>query len=171
MGSEGMRATINAFLQRTGTPSKKVMVVLASNQPEQLDWAISDRIDVPVKFPLPAFDERLRLVNMLYNNKILDGACKPQKSMNPFKPKARQLSVADEIPDNQDTIMNDIAEKTDGLSGRQLDKMVTGWEHTMYADAEGMLSKETVFKGIDQAVKDNQQRLDWLDSSEESGRQ
>jgi ATPase family AAA domain-containing protein 3A/B len=34
---------LNAFLYRTGDQSGKFMMVLASNTPEQLDWAVNDR--------------------------------------------------------------------------------------------------------------------------------
>jgi hypothetical protein len=37
------RSTLNAFLYRTGDQSGKFMMVLASNTPEQLDWAVNDR--------------------------------------------------------------------------------------------------------------------------------
>jgi ATPase family AAA domain-containing protein 3A/B len=43
--SEDLRSTLNAFLYRTGEQSGKFMLVLASNTPEQLDWAINDRLD------------------------------------------------------------------------------------------------------------------------------
>jgi hypothetical protein len=43
--SEDLRNALNAFLYRTGEPTNKFMVVYASNQPEQFDWAINDRID------------------------------------------------------------------------------------------------------------------------------
>ena len=43
--SEDLRSTLNAFLYRTGEQSDKFMLVLASNTPEQLDWAINDRLD------------------------------------------------------------------------------------------------------------------------------
>lgn len=80
--SESMRATVNAFLMKTGTESKKIMVVIASNQPEQLDWAVNDRIDASVYFPLPTLDERVRLVNLYYNKHILEGACNPDKDQS-----------------------------------------------------------------------------------------
>ncbi len=89
--SEDLRSTLNAFLYRTGEQSGKFMLVLASNTPgwerdigspsrsdfapppghffmlfvfsEQLDWAINDRLDEMVEFPLPGDDERERLVS------------------------------------------------------------------------------------------------------------
>ena len=53
MISEDLRNALNAFLYRTGEASHKFMVVYASNQPEQFDWAINDRIDEMVEFKLP----------------------------------------------------------------------------------------------------------------------
>ena len=41
--SEDLRASLNAFLYRTGEQSDRLMLVLASNTPEQFDWAINDR--------------------------------------------------------------------------------------------------------------------------------
>ena len=40
----------------------RMMLVLASNQPEQLDWAMNDRLDEMVHFDLPGLEERERLV-------------------------------------------------------------------------------------------------------------
>jgi ATPase family AAA domain-containing protein 3A/B len=56
--SEFMRHTINSFLYRTGSPSDNVIVVLATNSPEQLDEAVHDRIDEIVGFNLPTVNER-----------------------------------------------------------------------------------------------------------------
>jgi len=47
--SEDLRNALNAFLYRTGEASDRYMVVFASNQPEQFDWAINDRIDEMVR--------------------------------------------------------------------------------------------------------------------------
>lgn len=41
--SEDTRAALNAFLFRTGEQSRRFMLVVASNQPEQFDWAVNDR--------------------------------------------------------------------------------------------------------------------------------
>lgn len=45
----------------------RFMMVLASNTPEQFDWAVNDRLDEMVEFMLPGLEERERLVN---NDKI-----------------------------------------------------------------------------------------------------
>lgn len=56
--SEYMRHTVNSFLYRTGSPSDKVIIVMATNVPEQLDEAVHDRIDEVVGFNVPSKKER-----------------------------------------------------------------------------------------------------------------
>jgi len=56
--SEDMRHSINSFLYRTGSPSDKVIVVMATNTPDQLDSAVHDRIDEIVNFNKPSQPER-----------------------------------------------------------------------------------------------------------------
>jgi ATPase family AAA domain-containing protein 3A/B len=62
--SEDMRHAINSFLYRTGSPSEKVIIVMATNQPDQLDEAVHDRIDEVVGFDVPTEKERQ---TMLYH--------------------------------------------------------------------------------------------------------
>lgn len=52
----------------------RFMLVLASNQPEQFDWAINDRIDEMVNFDLPQLEERERLVRMYFDRHVLKPA-------------------------------------------------------------------------------------------------
>lgn len=47
------------------------MVVLASNTPEQFDWAINDRLDEVVEFSLPDLFERQRLVRQYFEIYVL----------------------------------------------------------------------------------------------------
>ena len=74
--SEDLRATLNAFLYRTGEQSNKFMLVLATNTPEQFDWAINDRIDELVAFELPELEERQRLVRLYFDQFVLQPAVK-----------------------------------------------------------------------------------------------
>ena len=69
--SEDTRNALNAFLYRTGEASKKFMIVYASNQPEQFDWAINDRIDEMVAFRLPGLDERLAMISSYMDKYLL----------------------------------------------------------------------------------------------------
>ena len=70
--SEELRSTLNAFLYRTGEQSGRFMLVLASNTPEQFDWAINDRLDELIAFELPSEGERERLVRLYFDRFILE---------------------------------------------------------------------------------------------------
>lgn len=72
--SEDLRATLNAFLYRTGEQSGKFMLVLASNTPEQFDWAVNDRLDEMVEFTLPGLEERERLIRLYFDKFVLQPA-------------------------------------------------------------------------------------------------
>merc|ERR1711968_5416 len=69
--SEDSRNALNAFLYRTGEASSKVMLVYASNQPEQFDWAINDRIDDMVQFTLPSETERAKMIAQYMDKYLL----------------------------------------------------------------------------------------------------
>lgn len=44
----------------------RFMLILASNQPDQFDWAINDRLDDLVPFSLPGSEERYRLLKQYF---------------------------------------------------------------------------------------------------------
>lgn len=60
------------------------MLVLASNTPEQLDWAINDRLDEMVQFGLPGLEERERLVRYAPHNLIKSGSLILDLSLQPL---------------------------------------------------------------------------------------
>jgi len=57
----------------------RFMLVLASNQPEQFDWAINDRIDEMVEFDSPSLDERQRMVRLYFDEFVLKPAMEGKK--------------------------------------------------------------------------------------------
>jgi ATPase family AAA domain-containing protein 3A/B len=113
--SEDLRATLNAFLYRTGEQSNKFMLVLASNIPEQFDWAVNDRLDEVVEFQLPSLDERQRLVRLYFEKFVLEPATTGRKRLK-----------VDQFDYNQ--ICSSIAEMTEGLSGREISKLGVSWQ-------------------------------------------
>ena len=55
------------------------MLCLASNQPEQFDWAINDRLDEMVEFDIPSLDERRRMVRLYFDEYVLEPAADTKK--------------------------------------------------------------------------------------------
>ena len=113
--SEDLRATLNAFLYRTGEQSNKFMLVLASNTPEQFDWAVNDRLDEVVEFQLPSLEERQRLVRLYFEKFVLQPAAEGKKRL-----KVDQFDYS--------SVCSKIAEMTDGLSGREISKLGVSWQ-------------------------------------------
>ena len=69
--SEDQRNALNAFLFRTGTESNQFMMVYASNQPNQFDPALLDRVDEMVEFDLPGVEERRQMIAMRFAKNCL----------------------------------------------------------------------------------------------------
>lgn len=49
----------------------RFMLVLASNQPDQFDFAINDRLDDMVEFPLPSLVEREKMLRQYFTISVL----------------------------------------------------------------------------------------------------
>jgi ATPase family AAA domain-containing protein 3A/B len=143
-----MRHTINSFLYRTGSPSPNVIVVLATNSPEQIDEAVHDRIDEIVGFKLPTFNER-RI--MLYHYLVqyctppattsekLKFAWKHPRSLIYGKKLIRMEGVDMEV-------IKKIAEETEGFSGREIQKMVVAWHDAAFTLPEPILNTDIMMK-------------------------
>ncbi|XP_032088250.1 ATPase family AAA domain-containing protein 3-like [Thamnophis elegans] len=147
--SEDLRATLNVFLHRTGQHSNKFMLVLASNQPEQFDWAINDRIDEMVHFQLPGLDERERLVRMYFDKHILQPATEGKQRL-----KLAQFDYGKKC--------SEIAKLTEGMSGREISQLAVAWQAAAYASEDGTLTEAMIDNRVADAVQQHQQKMEWL---------
>ncbi|XP_032369119.1 LOW QUALITY PROTEIN: ATPase family AAA domain containing 3 [Etheostoma spectabile] len=153
--SEDLRATLNAFLYRTGEQSSKFMLVLASNQPEQFDWAINDRIDEIVNFALPGPDERERLVRLYFDRYVLEPATGGRQRM-----KLAQFDYGQKC--------SEIAKWTEGMSGREISKLGVAWQAAAYSSEDGVLTEAMIDARVKDAVKQHLQKMDWLHGEDEA---
>ncbi|XP_062842518.1 ATPase family AAA domain containing 3 [Trichomycterus rosablanca] len=151
--SEDLRATLNAFLYRTGEQSNKFMLVLASNQPEQFDWAINDRIDEIVNFALPGPEERERLVRLYFDRYVLEPATGGKQRL-----KLAQFDYGRKC--------SEIAERTEGMSGREISKLGVAWQAAAYSSEDGMLTEAMIDARVDDAIRQHRQKMDWLHGDE-----
>ncbi|MES1918661.1 hypothetical protein MHBO_000595 [Bonamia ostreae] len=119
--SENMRNVLSAFLYRTGTPSNKFMLVLATNLPAVLDDAILDRIDESIHFPFPALKERTQI--FLHNIK---------KGLSPnVKNKFTLLKTLKGGEKEITEMCKRLAAKSEGFSGRTIQKTVVALQHSL----------------------------------------
>jgi ATPase family AAA domain-containing protein 3A/B len=116
--SEDMRNALSVFLHHTGTENPKLAVILATNVPSMLDRAVLDRMDEAFEFPLPAEPRRLQMLQMFVDQYVR-------------KPTKRNWSIEVDEAIN-DAWMEQVARKTDGMSGRQLAKLVLAFQSAVF---------------------------------------
>ena len=149
--SEDLRNALNAFLYRTGEASHKFMVVYASNQPEQFDWAINDRIDEMVSFALPSYNERLRML-MQYLEIYL---------LNP--PSGSRRITVEGV---NEEVIDYIATATDGFSGREISKLAIAWQAAAYGTVNATIDKELIINVLKENLESKRQKLAWNSAEE-----
>jgi ATPase family AAA domain-containing protein 3A/B len=151
--SEDMRNALNAFLYRTGEASHKFMVVYASNQPEQFDWAINDRIDEMVEFILPSYDERKRMISQYMHMYLID------------TPMAAKKIV---VKDVDETIVNEFASATEGYSGREISKLAIAWQAAAYGTENATVDVVLLRSVLQETLLSKKQKLSWLNPTDAS---
>ena len=142
--SEYMRHSINSFLYRTGTPSEKVILVMATNNPEQLDEAVHDRIDEVVGFNLPNENER-KIMIFHYLVKYCQPPQTPMEKAEFIYKYPRSLYRGKKLIRMEGVtreIVESIAERTKGFSGREITKMVIAWHDAAFTLPDAVLSPE-----------------------------
>lgn len=144
--SEDMRNALNAFLYRTGEASKKFMVVYASNQPEQFDWAINDRIDEMVEFKLPGLEERRRMIVQYMDEYLINNTS------------GNKISVKD-VTEEQ---INHIANETDGYSGREISKLAIAWQAAAFGTEDATLTYDMLMRVLEESKLSKRQKEKWL---------
>lgn len=152
--SEDMRNALNAFLYRTGEASKKVMLVYASNQPEQFDWAINDRIDEMVEFKLPSLKERIKMITQYMDKYLLN----PTEGSQP---------ITIENVSEEDILT--IAQRTEGFSGREISKLAIAWQAAAYGQENASMDGTLLNEVLEFQLDSKRQKQGWLSQAEIDG--
>lgn len=152
--SEDLRASLNAFLYRTGEQSNKFMLVLASNKPEQFDYAINDRLDEIVNFNLPGLEERKRMIYHYFDKYLIQASTG-----------TKQIKL-----DNFDFIKKceDLAAKTDGFSGREISKLIVSCQASAYSSEDGKLTEKMIDAKLDSALASHDKKIKWRSEEEKN---
>uniref|UniRef100_T1PC91 AAA+ ATPase domain-containing protein n=1 Tax=Musca domestica TaxID=7370 RepID=T1PC91_MUSDO len=151
--SEDLRAALNAFLYRTSEQNSKFMLVLASNTPEQFDYAINDRLDEMVEFTLPGLEERERLLRLYFDKYVLQPAAEGAKR---FKLEQFDYGAA----------CSKMAKMCEGMSGREISKLGVSWQAAVYASEDGVLTEKMVLNRAEAAAQQHKQKMAWLSEQE-----
>ena len=169
-GAPGVRAALNALLYRTGELSRDVVLVIATNRPEDLDTAVLDRMDEAMEFALPDEDARARMARLYFDKLIvrgedagddapaqgLLGAIGLGKGGRRGGGKTGTPIVVD--PSIDDAAMREVAKRAEGFSGREIAKMMASVQGAVYGSAVAELSRETLFAVVAQKVAEHASR-------------
>merc|ERR1712113_537488 len=124
--SEDLRNALSVFLHHTGTENARVAVILATNVPSMLDRAVLDRIDEAFEFPKPAYDQRLQMLNMFLDQYV---RCPTKRGWT--------IEVDGAI---NEQFVEQVAKRTEGLSGRQLAKLVLAFQSAVFGSGTQRLT-------------------------------
>lgn len=151
--NQDLRTCLNAFLNRTGTPSKNFMLILSSNLPSDFDKAVNDRITEYIEFDNPSLEQRQRLVRLYFDKFILEPASQMKS----------RLKV-----DNfdYDKVCSKIAEMTDGFSAREISYLGQKWQASTYVSLEGILTEDLMMKVVEQTLEAHSAKKIWDINSE-----
>jgi ATPase family AAA domain-containing protein 3A/B len=137
--SEDQRNALNALLFRTGEASKRLMLVMATNRPGDLDKAVMDRVDESMVFDLPDLDARKKLVQ-LYFEKYIKRAGDEARS-GPFGLMRNASAQIDVAPDVDGAYLDTVASRTEGFSGRGISKLFISLQGAVYGKSSPRLDK------------------------------
>ena len=145
----GVRSALNALLYRTGELSRDVVLVIATNRPEDLDAAVLDRMDESMEFGLPDAAARERMLRLYFDKLVVRGedagddapATGFLGALGIGKGGKRGggktgASIAVDA-DVDDAALDKAATKMDGFSGREIAKTVAGVSGAAYGASSG----------------------------------
>jgi len=126
----------NAFLSHTGTASKKLILMGATNRKDDLDEAVLTRFDRKLLVGPPEFKERAKIIEQYAGHFFT------QKQRKEF---FREKQI------------NAIAEKTEGFTGRMLFKMLNAAYNMQAASSTNKLTQDILDETINDFVEQERQ--------------
>lgn len=137
----------NAFLNRTGSPSKKYMIIMATNRPEDLDPAVLSRMDHKIHVPPPELQERKKIIRIYAQYFFTDDEVKIFFN-------ERKCSY--------------LARITTGFSGRALFKMFNCIQMKKFSSSDNVLTHQMIEKTAHDLIEQEREiykqthRFGWL---------
>jgi chromosomal replication initiation ATPase DnaA len=129
----------NAFLNQTGTQSKKLMIIAATNRPEDLDDAVLSRFDRKMEIAPPAYEQRIAMIRNYLPH----------------------FFSKNEIEQNfHDEYIQAVAKRIEGFSGRSLFKMLNSISLKKYGTKENRLNSEMIEETVADYIQEEKKILE-----------
>ena len=123
---------VNSFLNQTGEPSKKIMVILTTNRKDDLDPAVLSRMDHKLYIGLPEQAERKKIIEL-------------------YLPTFMTSLERSEL--FTDEMITSIAKQTEGFTGRTIFKMLNAMSGMRAATNNNKLTETMVTDTVNAFVK------------------
>ncbi len=123
---------VNSFLNQTGEPSKKIMVILTTNRKDDLDSAVLSRMDHKLYIGLPEQTERKKIIELYLP--IFMTSLERSKLFT-------------------DKMITNIAKQTEGFTGRTIFKMLNAMSGMRAATSNNKLTEKMVTDTVSAFIK------------------
>lgn len=146
--TEDMRNALNAFLYRTGQPTTRFMLMMATNRAHEFDEAAADRVDDVIPFSLPGQEQRREMLD-LYVNRLM-----------------RRATVPVKLPGDEpwEEFWSEVVTDSEGFSGREMEKLVIGWQAAGYGNPAAQLSIDEARQVLRDHVHQKGMKESWAHS-------
>ena len=136
--SEELNAALKAFLNLTGTESKTMCVIMSTNHPNKLSKAVLSRVSYrqQIKFDAPGDEARKKMVLFFFEKYLV------KNKLVAFDKDCLDKSIIDYI-----------AERTQGFVGRDVSYLLLGVEKAVLAKKKPILTKKLIKAVVEEAVE------------------
>lgn len=157
--SDKARTFLNKILTYTGTEQNSYIVIAITNRPKDFDEAALSRFGVKIKVDAPGSEERKKILVQYAHKYFIESHTvnRDQRSIFQWffsrKPAVRiPLNIADDV--FTDETFNALAEKSAGLSGRELADVMANVQHDAYGMPDHTITKEMLFTALQDKIND-----------------
>ncbi|MCB9492684.1 MAG: AAA family ATPase [Epsilonproteobacteria bacterium] len=150
---------IDAFLSRTNASSKHFMLVFATNYPEDIDYAVSSRINKKINIPLPGHDELVRMLE-LYIQKYL------RDDIRVVATEGQEVEFALTIDAGIDhEFIVQTAKLIEGFSGREVDQFIDEIRSNAYGTDDLTVTKELFIEALYDKLSQHNESMAWQEKT------
>jgi ATPase family AAA domain-containing protein 3A/B len=145
--------------------NRDVVMVLATNRPEDLDKAVLDRMDEALEIGLPDLAARKRMVKLYFDKLIVRGADAgddaPAKSFigGLFRRSKPERPIP--VKDITDADLDEVATATEGLSGREISKLMAAVQAAAHGSVDGACTKAMLEEVTQTKLVEHERKAQW----------
>lgn len=144
--TEKTRLIMNDIMAKTGTEQNNFILIALTNRPDDFDAAFKSRFSETIYINPPSVEQRKDMLEKYIDQYLVNPIFKSKKSWrNLFKKaetKNNKIVIGKDVFSAQ--MIEELAQKIDGFSGRDISQMVLGIREEAYAQNNPTVDRELV---------------------------